>query len=59
MLDEIPDGEPYDFSADLFPKLMEQGHALYGIAVDGYWCDVGSRESYLRGPPATSSTARR
>ncbi|HSK47921.1 MAG TPA: sugar phosphate nucleotidyltransferase, partial [Coriobacteriia bacterium] len=47
VLDEIPEGQPYDFSAELFPKLMEQGHALYGLAVDGYWCDVGSRESYL------------
>ncbi|MDZ4169464.1 MAG: sugar phosphate nucleotidyltransferase [Coriobacteriia bacterium] len=46
VLDEIPAG-PYDFSADLFPKLMEKGHAIYGIVVDGYWCDVGSRESYL------------
>jgi len=47
VLAEIPDG-PYDFSGDLFPKLMEAGHPLYGVAVDGYWCDVGSRESYLQ-----------
>lgn len=47
VLGEIPQGEVYDFSGDLFPKLMENGHALYGIAVEGYWCDVGSRESYL------------
>ncbi len=46
VLDEIPAG-PYDFSADLFPKLMEQGHPLYGMVCEGYWCDVGSRESYL------------
>lgn len=47
VLDEIPEGQPYDFSSELFPKLMEQGHALYGCAMDGYWCDVGSRESYM------------
>ena len=47
VLDYIPAGESYDFSGDLFPKLMEDGHPLYGIAVDGYWCDVGSRETYL------------
>ncbi len=47
VLREIPKDVSYDFSADLFPKLMEQGHALYGITMDGYWCDVGSRESYL------------
>ncbi len=48
VLDYIPEGESYDFSADLFPRLMEDGHEIYGIAVDGYWCDVGSRESYMQ-----------
>jgi len=47
VLDELPAGQPFDFSADLFPKLMEQGHAIYGMVCDGYWCDVGSRESYV------------
>ena len=47
VLDYIPDGEPYDFSAELFPKLMAEGHKLYGITVEGYWCDVGSRETYV------------
>jgi mannose-1-phosphate guanylyltransferase / phosphomannomutase len=47
VLDYIPPGEMYDFSGELFPKLMEDGHALYGLPVEGYWCDVGSRETYL------------
>ena len=47
VLDYIPEGKSYDFSGDLFPKLMADGHPLYGIAVEGYWCDVGSRESYM------------
>ncbi len=47
VLDYIPEGTPFDFSAELFPKLMADGHKLYGIAVDGYWCDVGSRETYM------------
>jgi len=47
VMDFIPDGQPYDFSSDLFPKLMEAGHKLYGMVADGYWCDVGSRESYM------------
>lgn len=47
VLREIPEKGSFDFSADLFPKLMEQGHELYGIVMDGYWCDVGSRDSYL------------
>jgi len=47
VLDYIPADTPFDFSADLFPKLMADGHPLYGLAMDGYWCDVGSRESYM------------
>ena len=47
VLGEIPAEGPYDFSADLFPKLMEKGHELYGFTAEGYWCDVGSRDSYL------------
>lgn len=46
VLDHIPDEGQYDFSGELFPKLMEMGHELYGMVVDGYWCDVGSLESY-------------
>jgi len=48
VLDEIPDGRPFDFSSELFPLLMEKGHTLYGYLAAGYWCDVGSRESYLQ-----------
>jgi len=47
VLDFIPDDLPFDFSSELFPRLMDAGHKLYGVAVDGYWCDVGSRESYM------------
>lgn len=43
----IPADRPFDFSSELFPLLMEQGYDLYGCAVDGYWCDVGSAESYM------------
>jgi len=43
---DIPVGEPYDFSKDLFPKLLEQGAALYGYIADGYWTDVGNVEGY-------------
>lgn len=47
VLDHIPSGQPYDFSSELFPALMALGHPLYGMPVDGYWCDVGSKESYM------------
>lgn len=48
VLDQIPAGVPYDFSRDLFPKLLEQGHALYGDLPRGYWQDMGDSRAYLR-----------
>jgi len=48
VLDDIPDGVPYDFGKDLFPALLAAGKPLYGLPLSGYWCDVGSCRSYLR-----------
>jgi mannose-1-phosphate guanylyltransferase/phosphomannomutase len=48
VFDYIPDGKPYDFSSELFPALMADGHKLYGCVVDGYWADVGSLEGYVQ-----------
>lgn len=47
VLEYIPAGQSYDFSSELFPQLMTDGHSLYGLPVEGYWCDVGSKESYM------------
>ena len=46
ILDYIPDNIPFDFSKDLFPKLMKEGVTLYGYNAKGYWRDVGNPESY-------------
>ena len=46
LLQHIPEG-PYDFSNDLFPRLLEQGHRLYGFVAPGYWCDVGTPSAFL------------
>ena len=48
VLDEIPDGVSFDFSKDLFPKLLADGKRLYATEVRGYWCDIGSPEAYLQ-----------
>jgi len=48
IFDHIPDDQPFDFSSELFPLLMERGYSLYGCEVDGYWCDVGSLETYMQ-----------
>ncbi|MBO4898143.1 MAG: NTP transferase domain-containing protein [Clostridia bacterium] len=34
-------GGNFDFSKDVFPKLLKEGRALYGYRAEGYWCDIG------------------
>ncbi len=45
---EVPEGETYDFSQQLFPKLLSERAALYGYVAPGYWCDVGNLPEYMR-----------
>ena len=40
-------GEKFDFSMDVFPRLLESGETIYGLTTDGYWCDIGGAEQYL------------
>ncbi len=47
VFDHIPADEPFDFSQDLFPKLLEMGAPLYGFVAEGYWQDIGSLPQYL------------
>jgi mannose-1-phosphate guanylyltransferase/phosphomannomutase len=42
----IPDDTPFDFSKELFPRLLELGRPLYGHVCDGYWQDIGNLEQY-------------
>jgi len=44
----IPVGEPYDFSKQVFPKLLASGEAVYGYVADGYWTDVGNIDAYRK-----------
>lgn len=39
-------GKVYDFSKDIFPRLLADKKALYGYVADGYWCDIGDIEHY-------------
>jgi len=39
-------GEVVDWSGDVFPRLIEEGRAVYGFVADGYWEDVGTLDSY-------------
>ncbi len=42
ILDQIPENTPFDFSRDLFSKLLAADTPIYGETIDGYWCDIGS-----------------
>ena len=44
----VPEGQPYDFAKDLFPELLRRGERLTGLAMEGYWCDVGTPLSYYQ-----------
>lgn len=48
VFDHIPEGQPYDFSHDLFPKLFDMKKPLYGVVCEGYWQDIGTLEQYLQ-----------
>lgn len=48
VLKEIPANQSFDFSRDLFPRLLEEGAALYGDTPYGYWRDMGDTAAYLQ-----------
>src|SRR3989475_215433 len=41
VLEFIPPDQKFDFSKDLFPKLLSKGVPLYGSRIDGVWMDIG------------------
>ena len=44
----IPDGVSYDFAKDLFPAMLGEGKKLMCWEGEGYWCDIGDLDSYIR-----------
>jgi len=46
VLDMIP-LEFFDFSHDLFPKMLSQGKKICGWVTDAFWRDVGTPEAYM------------
>ncbi len=47
VLKQIQGDKAYDFSKDLFPKLLKEGLPIYSKILDGYWCDVGMPSQYI------------
>ena len=37
----IPEGTEYDFSKDLFPRMLRTGMKIFGYEAEGYWSDIG------------------
>ena len=44
----IPADTVFDFSKDLFPKLLKARKRLFGYIAEGYWQDIGSIEQYMK-----------
>ena len=48
VLEMIPEDANFDFSTDLFPAMLAKKIPVHGYVADGYWCDVGNIEEYMR-----------
>jgi mannose-1-phosphate guanylyltransferase / phosphomannomutase len=46
VLEHVPTDRPYDFSKELFPRLLEMGLPLYGCVCDAYWQDIGNLDQF-------------
>jgi len=42
----MEENRAYDWSSDIFPKLLENGAPIYGYVMEEYWTDVGSLGQY-------------
>lgn len=48
VLDLVPEGVPYSFERELFPRLLEEGALVMGYKSASYWLDVGTPAKYLQ-----------
>jgi len=48
IFDLIPPDQPFDFSSELFPMMLDKGLPIYGYVADAYWQDVGTTEAYIQ-----------
>ena len=47
-LARVPFKTNFDFSKDLFPRMLREGAALFGHVAHGYWRDIGNIDEYRR-----------
>lgn len=43
-----PKGAPFDFSRDLFPRMLREDAGLFAFEGRGYWSDIGNCLQYIR-----------
>lgn len=48
VLDYYKKGDNFDFSKDLFPRLLKDDIPMYGYITEEYWCDVGDISTYVK-----------
>ncbi len=48
ILDLLESQTAYDFSYDVFPNLLAQNIPFFGKVMEGYWCDIGTIQSYTQ-----------
>jgi mannose-1-phosphate guanylyltransferase/phosphomannomutase len=48
VFDYYKKGENFDFSKDLFPRLLKDNVAMYGYVAKEYWSDIGDLDSYIK-----------
>jgi mannose-1-phosphate guanylyltransferase / phosphomannomutase len=48
VFDAIPPARSVDFAGEVFPRLVDEGRAVFGCTLDGYWEDIGTLEAYVR-----------
>ncbi|MBS7288506.1 MAG: NTP transferase domain-containing protein [Candidatus Freyarchaeota archaeon] len=44
----IPKGKEYDFSKDLFPRLLKEGERVFSYRMREYWIDIGNPQKYVQ-----------
>ena len=48
VLERIKPETAVDWSQDVFPGMLSRQEQLFGLVAEGYWCDIGSIQSYLQ-----------
>ncbi|MBC8059396.1 MAG: NTP transferase domain-containing protein [Clostridiaceae bacterium] len=46
VLDYYNKGDNFDFSKDLFPRLLKDNIPMFGYVAEGYWNDIGDLNAY-------------